>query len=116
MTSLITSEDAKHPANVARSTHWPAVRAAYLKEHPTCAVCGGKEKLEVHHRRPFHLHPELELDPTNFITLCESDKNGCNCHLMFGHIGNFKSYNIAVESDANYWHNQLLTRPKGTFE
>ena len=37
----------------ARSPRWPAVRGAHLKRNPTCAACGTKDKLEVHHVRPF---------------------------------------------------------------
>lgn len=101
----------KHPLSVARSGKWPAVRRAHLEQHPVCAVCGGKENLEVHHKKPFHLHPELELDPANLITLCESKNNGINCHLAVGHIGNFKSLNATVEQDATYLNKKLKGRP-----
>ena len=74
-------------------------------------MCGGKVKLEVHHKKPFHIHPELELDPTNFITLCEADKGGVNCHLLFGHLGNFKSLNDTVETDAAQWNTKIKSRP-----
>ena len=95
-----------------RSGKWPAVRLAYLKEHPVCAVCGGNEKLEVHHKQPFHIHPELELDPTNFITLCESMKNGLNCHLLQGHLGNFKCVNVNVIADTTTWNDKIKNRDK----
>ena len=68
-----------------RSSQWGSIRAKHLKDHSTCAACGGTDKLEVHHKVPFHVHPELELDLTNLITLCEADKNGICCHLGFGH-------------------------------
>ena len=106
--------DDKAPEGSKRSTKWPKVRKAYLAENPSCAVCGAtRGKLEVHHVRPFHLHPDLELDPGNFITLCENDKNGVNCHLLFGHLGNFKSVNTFVREDASTWHAKLINRPKG---
>jgi hypothetical protein len=101
------------PKGLKRSGHWPAARKAHLAKHPLCEVCGGKKKLEVHHIKPFHLHPELELDPTNFITLCENDKDGVNCHLLFGHLGNFKSYNENVVHDSKEWCNKIKTRPFG---
>jgi 5-methylcytosine-specific restriction enzyme A len=94
----------------ARSGHWPTVRKHFLESHPTCAVCGGKEKLEVHHLKPFHTHPSLELDPNNFITLCESEKNGVNCHLLFGHLGNFKAINSNVMDDSKIWLERISTR------
>src|SRR5512135_3581631 len=87
----------KIPHGMKRSNKWPKVRAAHLAKHPACEVCGGNEKLEVHHKRPFHLHPDLELDPKNLITLCESKHGGVNCHLFVGHLGNFKSFNADVK-------------------
>jgi len=102
----------KVPAGAKRSNKWPAARKAFLKDHPNCAVCGGNKKVEVHHKRPFHLHPELELDPSNFITLCEEKKDGVNCHLMVGHLGSFKSFNVDVEADAKTWNAKFKGRPK----
>ena len=96
---------------VPRSKMWPKVRKEYLKKHPKCFVCLGTKKITVHHRRPFHTHPELELDFKNFLTLCENDKNGINCHLAFGHLGNFKSWNENVIEDAALWRKKLLNRP-----
>ena len=109
---LIGAAQGKHPLTVKRSDHWTAVRAAHLKIQPICAVCGGNAKLEVHHKSPFHLHPELELDPNNLITLCESDKGGLNCHLAIGHLGNFKSFNPDVSDDAPMWYKKISNRPK----
>lgn len=83
----------KTPTLKRRSPAWPAVRKTHLKREPVCAACGGTSKLEVHHRVPFHIAPERELDPTNLITLCESKKAGINCHLFAGHIGNYSTYN-----------------------
>lgn len=75
----------------ARSSKWPAVRDAYLVLHPACEACGSRDDLDVHHVKPFHIDPTRELDPTNLITLCSSDRtpdNGAesrNCHLHIGH-------------------------------
>ena len=90
-----------------RSNRWPAVRKQYLKEHSICAVCGGKTKLEVHHKVPFHENPNLELDPNNLITLCESKSFGVVCHLFVGHAGNYKKINKDVDMDAAYWKQKL---------
>lgn len=106
----------KIPLGTARSNLWPAVRQQHLLLQPACAVCGKTASLEVHHIRPFHLHPELELDPTNLITLCESKKGGVNCHLFFGHLGNFKSFNVTVLADTPVWHDKIQTRPTGDIE
>lgn len=92
---------------VARSPHWPQVRAEFLKTNPACAVCGKKDQLEVHHKKPYHLHPELELDPTNFIVLCNKSLH----HLWFGHLGNFKSFNENVEIDAAHLLQEITNRP-----
>lgn len=98
------------PAGTKRSNQWPKVREEFLKLHPSCALCGGKKKLEVHHKQPFHMKPALELDTTNLITLCEEKKNGVNCHLFCGHIGDFKAVNTNVVFDANSWNIKLRAR------
>ena len=81
-----------------RSGQWPRVRREWLVSHPTCAACGGTENVEVHHLRPFHLAPALELDPSNFITLCEAP--GKEHHLHVGHLGNWQLFNANAEADA----------------
>lgn len=99
-----------------RSDKWPKVRKEHLAKWPLCAVCNGQEKLEVHHKMPFHLHPAMELDPTNLITLCESKHDGINCHLLFGHLGSFKSFNSGIVQDASIWNQKISKRPKGESE
>lgn len=81
-----------------RSPHWPAVRRVWLHAHPTCAACGGTLDVQVHHVRPFHLFPELELDPANFVTLCE--RVGTDHHLHYGHHGDWHDFNPNVRADA----------------
>jgi hypothetical protein len=81
-----------------RNGKWRTVRDAWLAEHNTCAACGGKTHLAVHHIKPFHYYPELELDTTNFMTLCE--KPGRNCHLWIGHSGDWKAWNPHAVEDA----------------
>lgn len=93
-----------------RSSRWPKVRAQHLTEHPTCAVCNSTTKIEVHHITPFHLDPSKELDTNNLITLCETKANGINCHLAFGHLGNYKYVNKTVITDAKHWNNKLKNR------
>lgn len=108
---LIDAAQGKHPLGAARSPHWSTVRKQHLEKFPTCAVCGGTEKLNVHHKKPFHLHPELELSMDNLITLCENGKNGINCHLAFGHLGSFRSFNENVTEDSGEWNKKLKERP-----
>lgn len=81
-----------------RSPHWPTVRKHHLEAHPTCAACGNKKKLQVHHEKPFHTDPKLELEPTNLITLCEAV--GKDCHLLYGHGDSFFWYSKTVVADA----------------
>lgn len=78
-----------------RSGKWPARRRKYLALHPHCAACGSSEDVEPHHIRPFHLHPDLELDADNLVSLCE--KHGC--HLAFGHNYDWHAFNPHVEED-----------------
>jgi hypothetical protein len=62
-----------------RSSEWSAVRAAHVKRHPACLACGSVEQLNVHHIEPFHLRPDLELEPSNLVTLCREH------HFRIGH-------------------------------
>ena len=111
VTTLKELQEGKEPLH-KRSSHWPTVRKNHVKNNPTCALCEGTKKLEVHHIKPFHIHPELELDPSNLITLCEDKGNGVYCHLFFGHLGNYKSLNENVREDVELWRNKLKNRPE----
>jgi 5-methylcytosine-specific restriction protein A len=88
-----------------RSGLWPHVRNNFLVLNSSCAVCGKKEELEVHHKVPFHEKPELELDPQNLITFCGDH------HFLFGHLLNWSSYNPEVEVDARIYHDKIKLRP-----
>ncbi len=104
--------DGKREWSQKRSSKWPSIRQAHLKENPSCAVCGGKSDVEVHHIRPFHLAPELELESSNLISLCEAKKYGVNCHLFFGHLGNYKSENLHLLDDVMVWQERFEERKK----
>jgi 5-methylcytosine-specific restriction protein A len=97
----------KAPLSSNRSSKWPTIRKHFLLSNPKCAVCEGVDKINVHHIKPFHSHPELELELSNLITLCESTKGGVNCHLWFGHLGNYKDINPNVIADATAWNLKL---------
>lgn len=97
----------KHPLTVKRSSQWSSIRDNHLKQQPCCQVCGGTDKLNVHHIQPFHITPSLELDPNNLITLCESLNHGINCHLWVGHLGNFKKVNPTVVDDSKLWNTKF---------
>jgi hypothetical protein len=78
-----------------RSSAWPKLRAQYLERWNWCAACGRRDNLEAHHIVPFHAAPERELDHENLLTLCRT-----SCHLVFGHLGDWKSHNPEVVQDA----------------
>lgn len=90
-----------------RSTHWAAVERMHLHHEPVCQMCGGRTNLQVHHVLPFHQHPELELDPTNLITLCQPH------HLLAGHLMRWAAINSDVRADAAHWRARIASRKPG---
>lgn len=100
-----------HGAHIARkhgherSPEWGRVEKEHLQREPACIACGYRGKgLQVHHIKPFHLHPALELDPSNLITLCEI--KGRDHHLLLGHLDNWESYNAHVREDVRRFYNK----------
>lgn len=89
-----------------RSPKWSSVRKEHLKQNPNCAACGKNKKLEVHHIKPVHTNPELELDPSNLITLCADP-----CHILFGHLMDWKSWNTNVINDTSVYLSKVKNRP-----
>ena len=65
-----------------------------------CAACGSRAKVRAHHIVPVSVAPEREHDPSNLLSLCESYSHGVNCHLFFGHAGDWQAYNPHVIADA----------------
>lgn len=92
-----------------RSSQWGTFKRDFGKIHlKECAVCGGIKKVQLHHKKPFHLHPELELDPNNVIWLCIGNKT-INCHLRMGHLDNFRTkYNPQIKEEAQKWNRRFL--------
>lgn len=72
-----------------RSSKWSKLQKSFLEANSHCALCEGTENLNVHHKKPFHLYPELELEESNLITLCMGEKD---CHLLVAHGNNFSYY------------------------
>jgi 5-methylcytosine-specific restriction enzyme A len=95
-----------------RSPHWSSVRREHLKRDPACRACGGTETLQVHHIRPFHLHPELELDDSNLITLCEHPAR--DCHFTHGHFFDWHLFNPNVIADVDHFNRERLEAQKET--
>jgi 5-methylcytosine-specific restriction enzyme A len=81
----------KNISTVKRSSRWAYARKKHLKTEATCQWCGAATNLQVHHIKPFHLFPALELVPSNFLTLCETPNQ--NCHRRVGHLGAWVRWN-----------------------
>ncbi len=96
---------------VPRSPKWEETKKKFEETNPKiCAACGKTKNIQLHHIRPFHLHPELELDPANLIWLCENN-TPVFCHLIFGHFGNFRTkYNLSIREDAPVWKGHLTEK------
>ena len=91
-----------------RSTKWPKFKKEFAKTHPAvCAVCGGKKGINLHHLKPFHVFPELELDPDNVILLCNEKRH----HIEVGHLGDFQSINPTGRADIELWKKKESSRP-----
>lgn len=106
---LIGMLGALEPSDVlgggTRSPKWPGVRKEHLELFPACSGCGRLKEVQVHHVKPFHENPELELDPGNLITLCPV------CHLALGHLFNFRSWNVEVVGDCKWLLQKVENRP-----
>ncbi len=106
---IVERIDSQNLLGGPRSGSWPRARREHLAQFPTCAACGGSENLTVHHVEPFQLNPAKELDPDNLITLCESPSH--NCHFIFGHLCDWKSWNESVRADAARYLKEIKNRP-----
>ena len=80
-----------------RSPRWAKVRALHIALHPECAACGTTKRQQVHHVKPYHLDPMLELDLKNLLTLCMGP---LECHERLGHGDDFKAYNPMIREHA----------------
>jgi len=101
-----TNRDLVAGISIARSRHWPSVREKFLNDHPVCEVTGSRQNLEVHHIMPFHLVPALELAESNLITLTR------DVHFLFGHLGDWRSYNPSCVRDVIEWRKKIKLRPR----
>lgn len=91
-------------ASRPRSPSWGSVRRKYLASNRQCKTCGTKERIEVHHVKPYHLFPALELDANNLMSLCE------RCHLFVGHLGDWRAWNPQVREHAELWRFRIEMR------
>lgn len=90
---------------VPRSPLWAPLAHRFLAEHSLCCVCG-KPATVVHHKKPFHLFPELELVWENLAAMDE--RRTFSCHLWVGHCGDFKTYRHDFEQAADLVRQGLL--------
>lgn len=88
-----------------RSSLWYNTRKIHLLKQNCCQACGTKRRLQVHHIEPVHINPYRELDPDNLITLCRT------CHLVFGHLMDYSSWNKNVINDAAVYLSVVRARP-----
>ena len=93
-------------AGKPRSGKWPRVRDEYLRLHPYCEVCGTKHP-DVHHVESYSRRPDLELEPSNLISLGRD----CGCHELFGHLKRWESENTNCRRDVTEWHAKIQDRP-----
>ncbi len=70
---------------------WSKLAKTFIKTHNTCVLCTTLKNLEVHHKKPWQLFPDLRYNEKNLITLCRE------CHFRFGHCLNWKNYNDKIE-------------------
>lgn len=92
-----------------RSPKWSTFRKNVLGKRPKCAACGRTEFVELHHIQPYHLRPELELDITNVVPLCEGI--GAGCHLLLGHLGDYRSWNPDIATWLPAFSKAVANRP-----
>ena len=93
-----------------RDPHWHTESRKFIALYPTCKACGGNKLLAVHHKLPYHLYPHLEMDPKNWIVLCESSST---CHFLLGHGKNWSDYIPNVEELAAIVLAAVQSRVKG---
>jgi len=94
-------------ANTKRNPRFGPAAKLWLRDK-RCLVCGGRKRLQCHHKYPFHLFPSLEMDERYWRPLCEGDHR-LNCHLLVGHGGDYSGFNPLVDELAGIMHFILRT-------
>ena len=80
------------PVITGRSPRWPAFVHQLLRERPLCEGCGRRSETG-HHVIPFHVRPDLELDPGNVVPVCPP------CPFVVCHGGNWQLYIPTARAD-----------------
>jgi 5-methylcytosine-specific restriction enzyme A len=92
-----------------RNSDWTALsKRMILQAGNKCCLCRKSDNLITHHIVPVHIDKALELDESNLIVLCENLTH--NCHFIFGHLLNWRSYNISIEEDVEIWREKIIKR------
>lgn len=99
------------PPQRVQSRRWRSIAARHLREYPACAACGSTSRVRPHHVIPVSVDPSRQYDHSNLLSLCESYTHGVNCHLFFGHGGQWDTYNPNAIADAFSWRAARTIRP-----
>lgn len=91
----------------SRSSKWEKVRNEHLKQEPKCAICETDNEIEVHHIKPFHVYPDLELESSNLITLCRTH------HYDIAHLRDWSAYNPNIKIDCMWLNYKIRHRVYG---
>ena len=103
-TSLFVRSEAFQTQGSRRHPLWQSCRDNFVK-NKKCSVCCSDKDLEVHHKKPVHEYPELELEEKNLVVLCS------RCHFFIGHLYNYATYNDDVDNAILYFR-LLIKRAK----
>jgi len=94
------------PDGASFNWSWQKCRKNFLRRvGKVCVCCGSKKKIQVHHKLPRHIRPDLAVDQTNLIALCR------DCHFHVGHLNSYFTYNAAVSEVCWFVrHNSILKK------
>lgn len=84
-----------------RSPQWPKKEKEYKAAHPQCTCCGSKANLQVHHKVPYHVKPELELEDSNLMAACRY------CHFVVCHENNWSNVVTDVDKQAKFHRDRV---------
>lgn len=82
-----------------RSSQWEPLSKELKKRWPICCFTGMPTTV-IHHIRPWHLFPELELDENNLAPVADW------AHLYVAHVGNYSHY---LDPDKFWWQAKRLS-------
>lgn len=103
--AVTRAEYIRHSQAVTSSARWKVLRAAVLERDGfQCVTCGARGRLEIDHREPVRLRPDLAFDPGNLQALCGP------CHsrktrLEVGHK--------PTPEDRQKWRNSVTSLERG---